>query len=79
MIWLRKVNIKQFLTSGGGDREAKRVAQLMAAYIAKRLPEYALCDQFRMAETQDSLNDALEHLYDWADEHRVWLGLRSNP
>lgn len=34
-----------------------------------------ILEELSYAQDEEEFDDALENLYDWADEERVWLGL----
>lgn len=82
-IWLRKINIKQFLTEDDSPEEAVRVAVKLADYIRKHVPGYEEVSEFESVRNEPekwrvaALNQALDNFYDFADSERIWCGLRS--
>jgi len=74
--WLQKVNIKQFLTDEDVDEQkARQIGLNIYNYLVSFLPYYPDRVEFFSTMNQEEINKALTHLYDWADAHRVWLGL----
>ena len=80
MVWLQRVDVKQFLSPVDvSDAEANAIGKRICAYLKQNLPNYQDSDEFRVAACQEDVNQALADLYDWADIHRVWLGLKGAP
>lgn len=78
--WAHKVNIKQFLTE---DAVTEEIGQNVVAELKKADPFqgedaadilYDLLDAAKEGDTE-LFNYMLDAVYDYADEHRVWLGL----
>lgn len=81
--WDYSVNIKQFLNP---DKSVIEVATAVTQEL-KRLPP-GLVNSIEFMEIMDVFEEAVElndvevfdaglsDLYDWADEKRVWLGLK---
>jgi hypothetical protein len=72
------VNIKPLLRTRDDDdyQSAQRDAQDIALLLQTDLPEYPGISEFIAAQSVDEVNNALTRLYDWADSHWVWLGLK---
>ena len=75
--WRKTVDIKQFLSGDNSDAGAQAAAKQIATQIRARLPEFEDVEEFDCVVTAGDLNCCLDLLYDYADEHRVWLGLKS--
>ena len=76
MVWLKKINIKQFLDDDDSDANAVEVGHKLAEYLRKHLAEYPRITDFDKVVDCDHLNAKLTHLYNYADENRIWLGER---
>ena len=83
MNWLITINIKQFLTDDNGNDAAIKATNEIADLIDDTIPyswqiafEYIeeIVDDLRDCNEMGWANNILEALYDWADEHHVWLG-----
>ena len=83
--WSHSINIKQFL------KEGEQVSSIVTNVKREldRLPESLRLsdtwawdeiiegfDEAAEEENVELFDDALSNLYDWADENRVWLGVR---
>lgn len=85
--WKYKLNIKQYL-SDREDREAVELAARCCITELKKIHK-PFCEDLDYEDivyefeeiaantntTCEDFNYALERLYDWADDRRVWLGL----
>lgn len=78
MNWKHTIDIKQYI----GDDErtlAERVTGIKEEF--EKLPldvPWDISDALDEAQTTDDVetfDDALEMIYDWADENSVWLGV----
>lgn len=85
MNWNKKINIRPITEADKGtDKSAALTSKKLAAYLLKELHSYntgGVCEialiikEMKNVKTQCEANSALERLYDWADESRVWLGI----
>lgn len=76
-MWAKTVNIKKcflLFESNFDDNRAREVALAIADVLTKELPEYPNIEDFKEVATIDEVDEVLSYLYDWADDHRVWLG-----
>ena len=73
MKWNKTINIKPLLNQANTDDAvvAKNIANLLEK---EKFEDAEIIERFRTAETQSEVNHALDHLYDYCDEHRIWLG-----
>lgn len=88
MDWLYKINIKQFLSDNDSDEEVKRIAPLVAKELRKAAPfreDYPHSDlgatrvsDLEHSEDAEGFNEALENIYNYADDHAVWLGIKTD-
>lgn len=79
-VWIHKVNIKRFLSDDTDVEAIKRAYEGITKElktVPMRLPP-AWHRYAKLAiETKDVnvFNLGMAALYDWADEHRVWMGV----
>ena len=78
--WKRTVDIKDFIDpSQTADVVALRIrGKLIGAFGS---PDFELADIIADLEnvgTVEECDDVLEHLYNWADAHDVWLGIKTS-
>lgn len=82
--WKKRINIHAILRkwneefekgSANEDEIAVSCAKELFDLLTSRLSEYPFLDGFEYATNQDELNEALDNLYDWADDNLVWLGI----
>lgn len=76
--WTKTVDIKPHLLAIEDDEDyqgAQIVAQSLVTLLKEKLPEYPDIAHFEDVQDVEDCNEALDRLYDWADENLVWLGL----
>ena len=77
--WIHKVNIHQHLGEGE-DRESIESAYAGICDELKNVPGPQPSEFHRRANQAIELEDVeifnlgMAHLYDWADDNRIWLG-----
>lgn len=77
--WKRKIKIKHLLSKDDSDENAQRVAKEIYNILSKQkyMEDENLWEEvvwaFDDAHTCESLNDALDSLYDYADDYRIWI------
>lgn len=84
MSWKRRVNIKPFITEDDSPEGAKRTAANISNELRQGLNYtefdtwelHTILDGFGDCGSADDLDTCLEDLYDWADQNRIWLGLK---
>lgn len=82
--WKRTVNIKPLIGEDSSDSGAQECARNISALLQDKLMDLlthdgdlmGIVDGFEAVETCDDVNDTLDSLYDWADQNRIWLGLK---
>ena len=89
MNWLHKIDIKQFMYDENGDsnplsqcgpliiQEIKTLIPVLTPKEVVFLEDNVFYPMNEAIEENDIeyFDDALNDLYDWADEKKVWLGL----
>ena len=81
MSWVESINIKQHLTEEETPEAVGDACRGILRELEKlslRTPPRRITDIFKAQAVCGDLrkaNKAIEQLYDWADEQRVWLGL----
>jgi hypothetical protein len=76
-VWRRTLNIKQFLDPSKPLARVRdpmvSMLRLDGAYDANQ--EFAeIVDWLAEAADVEDFDTALADLYDWADQHRIWMG-----
>lgn len=82
--WEKTVNIKHLLTNIDDNGEARKIAHKISDILEEQLTPTRfnswelqdIIDMFDDSTGLDDTNNALTALYDWADENRVWLGVK---
>lgn len=81
--WRYTINIKMYLNkeSSSGD-DSYRESQPAIVALLKESREYGsdetlqlITEELSDADDLEWFNSVLSELYDWADAHRVWMGL----
>jgi len=82
-MWLKTINIKQFLSEETRDIEiVKNIGESIAGALTRGTKRFKcdtyglddILDMLRDIESLEDFNETLDELYDWADRNRVWLG-----
>jgi hypothetical protein len=84
MAWKHTVEIRQFITADDSPAASKAAATAIASKLKSAL-SYTDVDTWELQNIIDNLNDsencgdvnaALDDLYDWGDQNRVWFGIK---
>ena len=81
MSWVESIDIKQHLTEDESPEAISEACRGILRELKKLrsiVPPRRITDAFKAQSVLGNLrkaNKALNDLYDWADERRVWLGL----
>jgi len=80
--WKIKLNIHSILSQEDEtDETAVKIANELADYLEIELKKAnidsckEIIEELRISQHEYEVNDALQNLYDWADEERIWLGI----
>lgn len=79
--WKQTINIKQHLSgdvSAEGIKKAATAITSEVAAVTSTAPMIRFVAAYDMADADPEtallvFNDAMDRLYDWADDNRVWL------
>jgi len=81
-MWLYSLELKEILKQYGEksfedvrDESTKLLEYFKNSHFNSDDKLEEIIENLQSAEDVNEFDDALEELYDWADERRVWLGL----
>jgi hypothetical protein len=77
MQWYETINIKPFLDEENltiKERAEKMSAKLLKSHFRTSILE-ELCQDLCNAKSVKAFDAVLNRIYDWADSHKVWLGI----
>jgi hypothetical protein len=79
MRWLETINIKPILNDENiePDEAARQISALLLKSVYKDIVLESLCEELvvRSEEGEEEFDNVLSNIYNWADYHKVWLGL----
>ncbi len=80
MDWKYKLKIRDLIDEGLGVAEIYKQMNNRIQVFHEQHPEVSRCQLFqdcgeaaRDFNKIEILDDAIDHLYDWADKHRIWV------
>ena len=80
MKWRKTVNIRPILDKDEDtDESAVNISRELAEFLSSQVSDepgiQPIITALNKVRTQRGANKVVERLYDWADDHRIWLGI----